>query len=199
MTPTPIRVLRTRMRAWWRSRYETGRPLPVVGVRLGRWLPGGVLRTAFVAGVVVLLLAAGARTTLVTELTAVLAGVLAVWAAVRPGPAPAHVTLVTAALLLLGSTAAPFDPAALWLAPLGYVVTRLGWWASHVGATDRVELAALRRSLARDGAVVAVALAIGGTAWALAGRPVPWLVALGVVALAALAWTAVRRDDGEAG
>ncbi|SKC71077.1 hypothetical protein [Krasilnikoviella flava] len=199
MTRPPARTLPARLRAWWRSRYETGRPLPVVGVEVGRWLPGGVLRAAFVVAVAVLLLASGARTTLVSELVVVITGVPVVWAAVRPGPGPAHVALVTVALLLLGSTSAPFDPAVLWLAPLGYVVTRLGWWASHVGVTERVELAALRHSLARDGAVVAGALAIGGAAWTLAGRPVPWLVALGVVALAALAWTAVRRDDGEAG
>ncbi|MFE5339145.1 hypothetical protein [Isoptericola sp. NPDC056578] len=192
------RTLPARVRAWWRSRYETGRPLPVVRVQVGRSLPGLVLRTAFVVAVGALVVAAGVRTDLITELVLVLAGVVAVWAAVRPGPAPAHVALVTAALELLGSNAAPFDPAVLWLAPLGYVVTRLGWWASHVAATDRVELAALRHGLARDGVVVAVALAVGCAAWALSGRQVSWLVALGVVALAALAWIVVRRDDGEA-
>lgn len=192
------RSLPARVRAWWRSRYETGRPLPVVGVELGRRLPGAVLRVAFVVAVAALVVAAGTRTGLIAELVLVLAGALAVWAAVRPGPAPAHVALVTAALELLGSDAAPFDPAALWLAPLGYVVTRLGWWASHVAASDRVELAALRHGLARDGAVVAVTLAVGGAAWALSGRQLSWLVALGIVALAALAWIAVRRDDGEA-
>lgn len=192
------RSLPARVRAWWRSRYETGRPLPVVGVELGRRLPGVVLRVAFVVAVAALVVAAGVRTDLITELVVVLAGVLVVWSAVRPGPAPAHVALVTAALELLGSSAAPFDPAVLWLAPLGYVVTRLGWWASHVSAADRVELAALRHGLARDGVVVAVALAVGGAAWALSGRQVSWLVALGVAALAALAWIAVRRDDGEA-
>jgi len=187
-----------RLRAWWRTRYETGRPLPVVRVQVGRSLPGLALRAAFVLSVAALVVAAGVRTDLITALVLVLAGVVTVWAAVRPGPAPAHVALVAAALLLLGSGAAPFDPAALWLAPLGYVVTRLGWWASHAAATDRVELAALRHGLARDGVVVAVALAVGGAAWALSGRQVSWLVALGVVALAALAWIAVRRDDGEA-
>ncbi|MFD6134781.1 hypothetical protein [Isoptericola sp. NPDC056618] len=192
------RSLPARVRAWWRSRYETGRPLPVVGVELGRRLPGVVLRVAFVVAVAALVVAAGARTDLIAEVVVLLAGVVTVWAAVRPGPAPAHVALVTAALELLGSGAAPFDPAVLWLAPLGYLVTRLGWWASHVAATDRVELAALRHGLARDGVVVAASLAVGGAAWALAGRQVSWLVALGVVALAALAWIAVRRDDGEA-
>ncbi|MFC7878442.1 hypothetical protein [Isoptericola sp. NPDC057391] len=192
------RPLAARLRAWWRSRYETGRPLPVVRVEVGRSLPGVALRTAFVVAVAALVVAAGVRTDLITELVLVLAGLVAVWAAVRPGPGPAHVALVTAALELLGSDAAPFDPAVLWLAPLGYVATRLGWWASHTAATDRVELEALRHGLARDGVVVAVALAVGGAAWALSGRPVSWLVALGVVALAALAWMAVRRDDGEA-
>lgn len=192
------RSLPARVRAWWRPRYETGRPLPVVGVELGRRLPGVVLRVAFVVAVAALVVAAGVRTDLIAELVVVLAGVLVVWAAVRPGPAPAHVALVAAALELLGSSAAPFDPAVLWLAPLGYVVTRLGWWASHVSVADRVELAALRHGLARDGVVVAAALAVGGAAWALSGRQVSWLVALGVAALAALAWIAVRRDDGEA-
>ncbi|MEU2201103.1 hypothetical protein [Isoptericola sp. NPDC019482] len=192
------RSLRARVRAWWLSRYETGRPLPVVGVRAGRRLPGWVLRAAFVVAVAALVVAAGARTDLIVELVVLFAGVVTVWAAVRPGPGPAHVALVTAALELLGSAAAPFDPAVLWLAPLGYVVTRLGWWASHVAATERVELAAFRHGLARDVVVVAAALAVGASAWALAGRQVPWLVALGVAAMAALAWTAVRRDDGEA-
>ncbi|MEL7975016.1 hypothetical protein AAG589_04070 [Isoptericola sp. F-RaC21] len=192
------RTLPARLRAWWRSRYDTGRPLPVVGVTLGRHVPGVALRALFVVAVAGLLLAAGARTTLITELSVAIAAVVTVWAAVRPGPAPAHVALLAAALLLLGSAAAPFDPAVVWLAPLAYVVTRLGWWASHVAAADRVELAALRHVAARDAVVLAVALVIGGAAWSLADRQVPWLVALGVAALAALAWTAVRRDDGEA-
>jgi len=192
------RSLPARVRAWWRSRYETGRPLPVVGVRTGRRLPGWTLRAAFVVAVAALVVAAGLRTDLVVQLVLLLAGVVTLWAAVRPGPAPGHVALVIAALVLLGSRDAPFDPAVLWLAPLGYVVTRLGWWASHVVATDGVEVAAFRRSLARDGVVVAVALVVGGAAWALVGHRVSWLVALGVAALAALAWTAVRRDDGEA-
>ncbi|MFI2102409.1 hypothetical protein ACH436_03900 [Isoptericola sp. NPDC019693] len=192
------RTLPARVRAWWRSRYATGRPLPVVGVTTGRRVPGWTLRAAFVVAVAVLVAAAGTRAHLLTELLVLITGVVTVWAAVRPGPAPAHVALVTAALELLGSGAAPFDPAVLWLAPLAYVVTRLGWWASHVAATERVEIAALRHGLARDGVLVAVALMAGGAAWAVAGREVPWLVALGVAALAALAWTAVRRDDGEA-
>lgn len=192
------RSLPARVRDWWLSRYETGRPLPTVDVRTGRRLPGWSLRAAFVVAVATLVVAAGARTDLIVELVVLFAGVVTVWAAVRPGPAPAHLALVTAALELLGSSAAPFDPAVLWLAPLGYVVTRLGWWASHVGATEHVELAALRHGLARDAVVVAAALAVGAAAWAVAGRQLPWLVALGVAALAALAWTAVRRDDGEA-
>ncbi|MFE7408373.1 hypothetical protein [Isoptericola sp. NPDC057559] len=190
--------LRARVRAWWRSRRATGRPLPAVGVETGRRLPGWTLRAAFPVAVLVLVAVAGARTTVLTELYAVLAVVLAVWAAVRPGPAPAHVALVAAALLLLGSVEAPFDPATLWLAPLGYVVTRLGWWAHHLSAVDHVELAALRRTLARDGLLVGAALVLGAAAWALAGHPVAWLVALGVVALAALAWTVVRAEDGGA-
>ncbi|MCK9793614.1 hypothetical protein M1843_07640 [Isoptericola sp. 4D.3] len=198
MTTTAVTAVRTRLRSWWRSRHATGRPLPVVGVELGRRLPGWALRAALVVAVLVLVVGAGTRTSLVTELPVVVALVLAGWSAVRPGPAPAHVALVAAALMLLGSTSAPFDPAALWLAPWGYLATRLGWWAGHVAPTDRVELAALRRTLVRDAVVVVVTLATGGAAWALAGRPVPWLVGLGVAALAALAWTAVRRDDGEA-
>lgn|GEM_PF-1612334 len=193
-----IATVRSRLRAWWRARYETGRPLPVVGVEVAPWLPGWVLRAAFVAGALALLLGAGARTTLVPELSVTLALLVAAWAAVRPGPAPAHVALVVAALLLLGSTEAPFDAATLWLAPLAYLVTRLGWWASHVGARERVELAALGRTAVRDGVVVAASLVIGAAAWATAGRPVAGLVAVGVAALAALAWTVVRRDDGEA-
>ncbi|MFC8599305.1 hypothetical protein [Isoptericola sp. NPDC057191] len=186
------------VRAWWQARRGTGRPLPVVGVGTGPALPGWTLRAAFPVAVLTLVVGAGARTTLLTDLYTVVAVVLATWGALRPGPAPAHVAVVTAALLLLGSTAAPFDPAVLWLAPLGYVVTRLGWWARVLAGIDRVELAALRRTLARDAALLGTSLALAGVAWALAGRPVAWLVALGVAALAALAWTGVRRDDGEA-
>lgn len=192
------RAVPARWRAWWLAQLPTGRRLPAVDVRIGRAVPGWALRTAFPFAVGALVLATGARTALIPALSGTIVAVLVGWAAIRPGPGPAHVALVVAALELLGASGAPFDPAVLWLAPLAYGVTRLGWWASHVGARDRVELAALRRTLVRDVVVVLVALLVGAAGQVLAGRPVPWLVALGVAGLAALAWIAVRRDDGEA-
>ncbi|GAA1735780.1 hypothetical protein GCM10009809_33710 [Isoptericola hypogeus] len=173
------------------------RPFPPVDLTLGRWVPGWLLNAAAAVAVPALVLLAAGRTGLPTTPAVLLALALAAWAAARPGPGPGHTAVAAAAVILLGSTAAPFDPAALWLAPLGYAAVRLGWWAAHVGPRTRVELAALRRAGARDLVVAGTGAALGLGAWALAGRPVEGLLALGVAALAALAWFVVRRHDGE--
>jgi hypothetical protein len=185
-----------RARSVARSIGRRDRPLPRVTVALGRWVPGWAIRAAAVVVTPSLVLLAAARAHLVVTAVVVIAIALAAWTAVRPGPGPAHVAAALAAAGLLGSPAAPFDPAALWLAPLAYVTVRLGWWAHLVAPTDRVEAAALRHVAARDLVVAAVTVLLGAVSWAVAGRPVDGLVALGVAALAAVAWLSVGRHDG---
>lgn len=174
------------------------RPLPHVTVEHGRSVPGWVLRVAFMLCVPALVLATASRTAAGTGFVAALVAVLTVWAALRPGPGSSYGAVVACALLLLGAPG-PFDPAALALAALAYAVVRLGWWASHVGLPTRVELAALAHAGARDAVVVGATTVVGAVAWAVAGRPVGALVALGTAALAALAWLALRRQDGASG
>lgn len=174
------------------------RPLPRVTVEHDRSVPGWVLRAAFVLGVPALVLATASRTTVLPGLVAALAAALTVWAALRPGPSSAHGTVLACGLLLLGAPG-PFDPAAPALAALAYAVVRLGWWASHVGPRTRVELAALVRAGSRDVVIIGATALVGALAWALAGRPVGALVVLGTVALAAVAWLALRREDGASG
>ena len=172
------------------------RPLPEVTVEHGPWLPGWVLRVLFPVAVPVLMLGAASRTPLDGVIVLMVTGAVTAWALARPSPEAAHTAVALAAIALLGAGQAPFDPAVLWLAPLGYLATRLAWWAQHVGLGVRVELAALAAAGARDVAVIVLTLALGGAAWTVAGRPVSGVVALGTAALAAVAWLAVRRDDG---
>jgi hypothetical protein len=170
------------------------RPLPEVTVDHGPAIPGWVLRLAFTAAVPLFVYAVAARTPVAPGIVTAVAVGTAVWAGINPSPAVSHLTVLIAGPLLL-TTPGPFDPSVLWLAPLGYAMTRLGWWASHTGLRTRVELAALGRAAARDSAVILVTLAIGAAAASLAGRPVGAVVALGSAALAALAWLALRRHD----
>lgn len=174
------------------------RPLPWVKVEHGPAVPGWTLRAVFVLAVPALVLLAASRTAVPTGLVATIVAGLAAWALLRPGAGTAHGAVVAAALLLTGAPA-PFDPAALWLAVLGYAVVRLGWWASHTGLRARVELAALGRAASRDAVVAVATIAVGMLAWAVAGRPVAALVALGTAALAAVAWLTLRREDGSSG
>ncbi len=174
------------------------RPLPWVIVGHGRTVPGWAFRTVFVLAVPALVLATASRTTAATGFVATLALALTAWAAARPAAGSAQGTVVACAFLLLGSPG-PFDPATLALAPAAYVVVRLGWWAAHVRWHTRVELAALARSGLRDAVVIGATTAVGTLAWAVAGRPVSAIVALGTAALAAVAWLALRRDDGASG
>jgi hypothetical protein len=162
---------------WVRRRRE--RPVPVVRVEHGP--------------VATLVWAAAARTTLLPDLVLAAAAGMALWALVRPGHVPAHAGVVLSALLLLASTAGPFDPAALWLAPFAYVTVRLGWWAGQVGWRTRVEVAALRRTGSRDGVVLGLAVVVDGLAWAASGVAVAGLVLLAGAALLALAWWLLPR------
>ncbi|PZR51984.1 hypothetical protein DNL40_14310 [Xylanimonas oleitrophica] len=173
-----------------------GRPLPRVRARTGPWVPGGLLRVLFVASVVLMVLAAGARTELLATATGVAATGLAGWALLRPGHGPALGAVVTAGALLLGSPSAPMDPAVLLLAPLAHVVVRLGWWAGHVAWSTHVTVTALARSAVRDVGVVGVTVAIGGAALLAAGHPVHVGAFVGALALLAVAWLALRYHDG---
>ncbi|MCK0115418.1 hypothetical protein BCE75_1109 [Isoptericola sp. CG 20/1183] len=183
--------LRAEVHDWVRRRRE--RPLPVVRVGHGPVVPGSVLRLAAVCAVAGLVWAGAARTTLVAELEVAAVAGMALWALVRPGTVPAHTAVVLTALLLLGSTAAPFDPAALWLAPAAYVAVRLGWWAGQVGWRTRVEVTALRRTGSRDLVLLGLAVAVGGAAWAASGATVAGLALVGGGALLALAWRVLPR------
>jgi hypothetical protein len=174
------------------------RPLPRVTVEHGRAVPGWVLRVAFVLAVPAFVLLAASRTAAPTGLVATIVVGLTAWALLRPGAGTVHTAVVVGALLMLGAPR-PFDPAALWLAVLGYAVVRLGWWASHTGLRARVEVAALGRAAARDAVVAGATAVVGLLAWAVAGRPVGVLVALGTAALAAVAWLALRHEDGGSG
>jgi hypothetical protein len=173
---------------------RTDRPLPEVTVEHRAAIPGWTLRLAFTAAVPLFVYAVAAQTYVSPGLVTAVAVVMTVWAAINPGPSVSHFTVLVSALFLL-TTPDPFLPSVLWLAPLGYAVTRLGWWASHTGPRTRVELAALGHATARDGAVILVTVAFGAVAASLAGRPIGAVVALGSAALAALAWLALRRDD----
>ncbi|MCA5894758.1 hypothetical protein LEP48_15570 [Isoptericola sp. NEAU-Y5] len=172
------------------------RPLPLVEVTVGPWVPGWVFRLAACVAVGALVLLAAGRTGLLPTIAVGAALLLAAWAAARPGPGPAHVAVVASAVILLGTGTTPFDAAVLWLAPLGYVAVRLGWWASWLGPLARVEVAALGRAAARDAVVVLATFPVALAAWVVAGRPVAALVVLGFVALAAFAWIIARRHDG---
>ncbi|AEG44291.1 hypothetical protein [Isoptericola variabilis] len=174
------------------------RPLPWVTVEHGPAVPGWALRAAFVVAVPLLVLATASRTTALAGLVTTLVLALTGWAALRPGHGPAYATVVACALLLLGAPG-PFDATAPALAAGGYVVVRLGWWAGHVRWRTRVEVAALAHAARRDLTVLGATLVVALLAWAVAGRPVGALVVAGTLALAAVAWLALRRDDGGSG
>lgn len=174
------------------------RPLPRVTVEHERSVPGWLLRVAFVLAVPAFVLLAASRTTAPTGLVTTIVVGLTAWALLRPGAGTAHMAVVVGALLMLGAPG-PFDLAALWLAVVGYAVVRLGWWASHTGLLARVEVAALGRAAGRDAVVAGATAVLGMLAWAVAGRPVGALVAVGTAALAAVAWLALARQDEGSG
>ncbi|WP_277210355.1 hypothetical protein [Isoptericola croceus] len=174
-------------------RRRAARPLPAVRIEHGRAVPGWTFRIGATFAVAGLLAGAGSRSGLVDGVVVAVTIGLTVWAAVRPGRTTGHLAVLVAGLFLLGSPAAPFDPAALWLAPLAYLAVRLGWWAERAGRRSRVETAALWRSGRRDVAVVGATVAIGGLASVATGTPVAGLVLLGGAALLALAWWLLPR------
>jgi hypothetical protein len=171
-------------------------PLPEVTVEHRAVVPGWALRLAFTLAVPLFVYAVGTQAQAAPGFVATVALATMVWAAAKPGPNVSYLTVVIAAPLLLNAPG-PFAPAALWLAPLGYAMTRLAWWAAHIGLRAHVELAALGRAAARDAVVILITVAVGSVALSLAGQPIAAVAALGSVALAALAWSALRRDDGD--
>jgi hypothetical protein len=174
-------------------RRRADRPLPTVRVEHGRSVPAGVLRLAAAAAVPALLLLAGLRTGLMSEVVLVVAGAFGVWAAWRPGPAAPHLAVLLAGLSLLATGSASLDPVLLWLVPAAYATVRLGWWAEVARPRARVELDVLRRGAGRDLVVLAVTAVLGGAGWLAAGAAVGGLVLLGGAALLALAWSLLPR------
>jgi hypothetical protein len=170
------------------------RPLPRVAVDGGRFVPGWcfhVLAPLAVGGLVV---SAGLYVGLMSTLVLVVGAAFALWVAIRPGPAPAHLAVLLTALVLLGAPGAPFDPVVLGLAPLALLGVRLTWWAGHVARATRVETASLVRAGRRDVVVLAVALGTGGVGWLAAGFAVGGLVILGAAALVALVVALLRTS-----
>ncbi|GAB2469818.1 hypothetical protein [Xylanimonas ulmi] len=170
--------------------------LPRVEVETRRWAPGWVVRVLAAVTPAALVLIALSRSRLPEALDAVAVGVAALlvgWSLWRPGHRPALTGVGLTAFLVLTAASGP-DPAALGLAPLGYIAVRLAAWAGAVGWTTRVELAVLGRSALRDGAVVGVTLLVGALAFGVRGASAPTLV-LGAAALLALAWWLLRPED----
>jgi hypothetical protein len=162
------------------------RPLPRVAVDGGRFVPGWCFH--------VLVVSAGLYVGLMSTLVLVVGAAFALWVAIRPGPAPAHLAVLLTALVLLGAPGAPFDPVVLGLAPLALLGVRLTWWAGHVARATRVETASLVRAGRRDVVVLAVALGTGGVGWLAAGFAVGGLVILGAAALVALVVALLRTS-----
>ncbi|GAA4726900.1 hypothetical protein GCM10023216_17090 [Isoptericola chiayiensis] len=175
------------------SRRRHERPLPRVSVVHGPSVPGGVLRVLAALAVGGLVLLTAARTSLLPDLALSAALVLAMWTAVRPGRVPSHLAVVLSAAVLLGAQSAPFDPAVLWLAPLGFLTVRLGWWAEHTSWTGRVEWAALRATAGRDLTICGATVVLGAAAWAAAAASVGVLVVLGGIAVVAIGWAFLPR------
>lgn len=165
------------------------RPLPRVVVSLGPTVPGWALRAAaaVLAGGLVgiasqrLEMAAGVAWTI----SVLAVAVMAIWASLTV----AGGVVVLSGLLIAGGGHGPFDPVVLALIPLAYLLVRLAWWAERVSLPARVEWAALAVGVPRGIVLVGATVAFG----ALGGRPNPWAVVAGGVALVALAGLALLR------
>jgi hypothetical protein len=172
------------------------RPLPRIGVSLGAWVPGWVLRAAaaFATGAV---LAIGTqRVGMYPGIGWTVVGIAMALVAIWPAPILALTATVLTGLLIALDGYGPFDPVAFALFPLAYAAVRSAWWAERVAPTARVELAALVRGLGRGCVVVGGTLGLGAGAFVLAGQASAGAVIAAGVALVALVWLviATRRS-----
>jgi hypothetical protein len=178
------------------------RPLPEVTAETGPTLRGWVLRLALVVLTPALLLTAAGRSpdvpdSMVWTIVLLCTGLLVL----RPTPTTAGGVVLLSGILLWGLASEPFDPWALVVALLAYLLTRVTWWAAHLPPRGRAEIAALLVGWRRDLTVLAATGLLGALAMLASGAAVPGavlLAALAVVGIAfvALATTGSARDDG---
>ncbi|MFD2024800.1 hypothetical protein [Promicromonospora aerolata] len=178
------------------------RPLPEITTETGPTLRGWVPRLALLALVPLLLFTAAGRTPDIPDgvtwtITTLCTGLLLA----RPRPTTAAGIVIVAGVLLWGFTTEPFDPWALAVALLAYLLTRITWWTAHVPLRGRAELTALLVGWRRDLTVLTTTGLLGALAMLASGATVPGavlLAALAVVgiALLALATGGSSRDHG---
>jgi hypothetical protein len=178
------------------------RPLPEVTAETGPTLRGWVLRLALLLLTPALLLTAAGRSpevpdSMVWTIVLLCTGLLVL----RPTPTTAGGVVLLSGILLWGLASEPFDPWALVVALLGYLLARVTWWAAHLPPRGRAEIAALLVGWRRDLAVLAATGLLGALAVVASGAALPGavlLAALAVVGIAfvALATTGSARDDG---
>jgi hypothetical protein len=181
------------------------RPLPQITVETGPTVPGWVLRLALLALTPALLLLAASRTDLAPTLVTIVIVLCTALLVLRPTPATAGVTVVLAGVFLWGFGAPPhggFDPAGLAVALLAHVLVRATWWAAHLPARGRAEIAALLAGWRRDTVVLAATGLLGALALLASGTALPGAVLLAALAVLGLAFVALAtggdpRDDGE--
>lgn len=178
------------------------RPLPEITIETAPTVRGWALRTILLLLVPLLLLTAASRTpglapALVWTVTALCTGLLVA----HPTPTTAGGVIVVSGVLLWGFTGEPFDPWALLVALLGYLVARTTWWAAHVPLGGRAELAALLTGWQRDIAVLTGTALLGALAMLTSGAALPGGILLAALAVVGLAFVALAtgrppRDDG---
>ena len=181
------------------------RPLPQITVETGPTVPGWVLRIALLVLAPALLLLAASRSDHAPTLVTIVVVVCTALLVLRPTPATAGVTVVLAGVFLWGFGGRPddgLDPAALTVALLAYVVVRCTWWAAHLPARGRAEIAALLAGWRRDAVVLAATGLLGALALLASGTALPGAVLLAALAVLGLAFVALAtgghpRDDGE--
>ncbi|MFI2487508.1 hypothetical protein ACH47X_11395 [Promicromonospora kroppenstedtii] len=181
------------------------RPLPQITVETGPTVPGWVLRLALLALTPALLLLAASRSDLAPALVTTVVVACTALLVLRPTPATAGVTVVLAGVFLWGFGARPdgdFDPAGLAVALLAYAVVRATWWATHLPARGRAEIAALTAGWRRDVVVLAATGLLGALALLASDTALPGAVLLAALAVLGLAFVALAtgrdaRDDGE--
>ncbi len=174
----------------------TTRPLPVVGARIGPWVPVWVVTTAMVAMATV-----GAALVVQGWIGwAVLGGIIAVLVRFPEGPW-IGVYAVAIGVLLLVSGAEPFASRVFALIALVHLVAVLHSVVSGLPWAARLQLRALRGPLARFAAAqsAAQALATVGALLTGAGVTVPWLPVVAAAGLAAVAVTLYLRLATDAG